>query len=104
MKKEYDVNEHAQHIFETDLDGFLNYLTVECDLYDVLRDAYTESDQYKHLACVGAFIRSNKWKTKAFDLLDTGSAVLWGKLREYAQNMRDSAQEEFGIERYEQER
>ena len=104
MKEEYNVDEHAQHIFETDLNGFFNYLAVECDLYEIMRDAFFYSDQHKNFACVGPFIRNNKWKTKVFDLLDSGNVGLWDKLRWYAQKLHDSAQEEFEIERYEQEK
>ena len=102
MKEQYAVGEHIQHIYETDLDGFLNYLSNECDLSDVLRDAFENSGQEKNLSRIGVFISGNKWKQMVFDMLDAGNSVLWWKLREYAQKLHDSAEEDFAIQQYEQ--
>lgn len=74
------------------------------DLYEALYAAFDVSGQNKNTTRVGYFIKNNNWKTRAFDLLDSGNVALLGKLRWYAQKLHDSAQEDFDIERYEQER
>ena len=104
MKKEYDVNEHAQHIFETDLAGFFNWIAVEGKAKELLFDFFFEENQEKNLSLVWALVRRNKWQRYIYQALDMQYAHAWLALEDYAQMLHDSAQEEFEIERYEQER
>ena len=104
MKKEYDVNEHAQHIFETDLAGFFNWIAVEGKAKELLFDLFFEKNQEKNLSLVGSLVRRNKWQRYIYQALDMNYAHVWLALEDYAQMLHDSEQEEFEIERYEQER
>jgi len=91
---DYDVNDHAQYIFETDLDGFYNYLATETDLHETMWNAFDSAKQYKFAAQVGVIIKRNRWKQHAFDLLDAGNVVIWDYLRDYARQLHDEAEEE----------
>lgn len=92
MKKEYDVNEHAQHIFETRLDDFFNYLATQTELYDSLWCMFDEAKEYKHAICVSAMIKHNKWKRHVFRLLDDGNKHAWLLLTEYAKSEREASE------------
>lgn len=91
--KEYDVNAHAEHIFENRLDDFFNHLATEYDPAEVMWCAFDEAKQDKFAAQVGHIVRTNRWKQRAFDLLDAGNVVLWSYLRDYAQQLHDEAEE-----------
>ena len=92
MNEEYDVNEHAQHIFETGLDVFFNYLATQKDLHEVMWNAFDAANEYKFAAQTGVIIKRNQWKQHAFDLLDTGNIVMWDNLRDYAQKLHYDAE------------
>ena len=92
---EYDVNAHADHIFETQLDDFFNWLAIDHGLSDVLWCAFDAQKFDKLAAMAGHIVRSNKWKQHAFDMLDAGNVVMWDYLREYAQEIHDKSEEEF---------
>jgi len=89
---DYDVNEHAQHIFETDLDGFYNYLATETDLHETMWNAFDAACEYKFAAQTGVIIKRNQWKQHAFDMLDSGNYVMWMYITEYAQSLHDDAE------------
>ena len=89
---EYDVNEHAMHIFETGLDGFFNYLSTQCDLGEVMWNAFDEINSDKLSDEIDLIIHVNQWKQPAFDMLDKGNCVLWDNLRDYAQKLHDDAE------------
>lgn len=88
----YDVNEHAHHIFETDLGGFYNYLATETDLHETMWNALDAACEYKFAAQTGVIIKRNQWKQHAFDMLDAGNPVLWDYLRVYAERLHDDAE------------
>ena len=92
MKKEYDVNEHAQHIYETRLDNFFNYLVTQTDLYEAMWCMFDEAKEYKHAVCVSAMIKYNKWKQHVFRLLDDGNTHAWLLLTEYAKSERSNSE------------
>ena len=88
----YNVNDHAQHIFETRLDDFFNYLATELDLYEVLWCMFDDAKEYKHLSQVAVFIKRNQWKPHVFRMLDDGNAHAWLLLTEYAKSERESSE------------
>ena len=104
MKEEYNVDDHAQYIFETDLDSFLNWLAVTGKASSALYDYFDDAQNYKNTRLVNILVKRNKWKKYIFNALEKGHDKTWELLEGYAQKMHDSAQEEFEIERYEQER
>ena len=104
MKEEYNVDDHVQHIFETDLAGFFNWIAVEGKAKELLFDLFFEKNQEKNLSLVGSLVRRNKWQRYIYQALDMNYAHVWLALEDYAQMLHDSEQEEFEIERYEQER
>ena len=104
MKEEYNVRDHAEHIFETDLAGFFNWLAVEGKAKELLFDFFFDENQEKNLSLVGALVRRNKWQRYIYQALDMQYAHAWIALEDYAQMLHDSEQEEFEIERYERER
>ena len=99
--KDYDVNEHAQYIFENGLDCFYNYLATETDLHETMWNAFDAAKQYKFAAQAGVIIKRNQWKEHAFDLLDSGNVVLWDLLRDYAQAAHDDALESLAADKAE---
>ena len=104
MRDEYNVCDHAEHIFETDLAGFFNWLAVEGKAKELLFDFFFDENQEKNLSLVGALVRRNKWQRYIYQALDMQYAHAWIALEDYAQMLHDSEQEEFEIERYERER
>ena len=90
MNKQYNVNDHAQHIYETRLDDFFNYLATQKDLYEALWCMFDEEKEYKHAACAAAMIKYNKWKPHVFRMLDDGNAHAWLLLTEFAKSERES--------------
>ena len=90
--KKYNVNDHAQHIFETRLDDFFNHLATQTDLYDALWFMFDDAKEYKHCQQVGVFIKRNQWKQHVFRLLDAGNAHAWLLLTEYAKSERESSE------------
>lgn len=88
----YNVNDHAQHIFETHLDDFFNHLATQTDLYEAMWCMFDDAKEYKHCQQVGVFIKRNQWKQHVFRMLDAGNAHAWLLLTEYAKSERESSQ------------
>lgn len=88
--KKYNVNEHAQHIYETRLDDFFNYLATQTDLYDAMWCMFDEANEYKHAGCTSAMIKYNKWKQQVYRMLDDGNKHAWLLLTEFAKAERES--------------
>ena len=87
--KKYNVTGHAQHIFETRLDDFFNYLATQTDLYEVLWCMFDEAKEYKFAAQTAVIIKRNQWKQHVFRLLDAGNAHAWLLLTEFAKSERE---------------
>ena len=102
MKEEYNVDDHAQHIFETGLDGFLNFLAVTGKSSSALYDYFDDTQNYKNTRLVNILVKRNKWKKYIFNALEKGHEKTWELLEGYAQKMHDSALEELEIEKHEQ--
>ena len=92
MPKKYNVNDHAQHIFETRLDDFFNYLATNGSLYDSLWCMFDEAKEYKHCMQVGGIIKRNKWKSHVFRMLDDGNKHAWLLLTECAKSERKNSE------------
>ena len=90
--KKYNVNDHAQHIFETRLDDFFNHLAMQTDLYEALWCMFDEANEHKHCQQVSGFIKRNQWKQHVFRLLDAGNAHAWLLLTEFAKSERESGE------------
>ena len=88
----YNVNDHAQHIFETRLDDFFNYLATQTDLYEALWYMFDDAKEYKHLSQVSVFIKRNQWKPHVFRMLDDGNKHAWLLLTEYVKSERESSE------------
>ena len=92
MKQQYNVNDHAQHIFETRLDDFFNHLATQTDLYESLWCMFYEAKEYKNAACAATIIKHNKWKQHVFRMLGDGNKHAWLLLTEYAKSERESSE------------
>ena len=90
--KKYNVNDHAQHIFEARLDDFFNHLATQTDLYESIWCMFDSAKEYKHCQQVAVFIKHNKWKQHVFRMLDAGNAHAWLLLTEYAKSERESSE------------
>ena len=88
----YNVNDHAQHIYETRLDDFFNYLATELDLYESMWCMFDEAKEYKHLSKVGVLIKRNQWKQHIYRLLEAGNKHAWLLLTEFAKSERESSE------------
>ena len=71
MKQQYNSAYHAQHIYETRLDDFFNYLATQTDLYESMWCMFDEANEYKHCQQVSGFIKRNQWKQHIYRLLDS---------------------------------
>ena len=92
MPKQYNVNEHAQHIFETRLDDFFNYLTTQTDLYEAMWCMFDDAKEYKHCQQVSVFIKRNQWKLHVFRLLDAGNTHAWLLLCDFAESLHEDSE------------
>ena len=90
MKQQYNAADHAQHIYETRLDDFFNYIATELDVYETLWCMFDEAKEYKHCQQVSGFIKRNQWKKHVFRLLDSGNKHAWLLLTEFAKSERES--------------
>jgi hypothetical protein len=90
MKQQYNVDDHAQHIYETRLDDFFNYLATQTDLYESMWCMFDEANEYKHCQQVGVFIKRNQWKQHVYRLLENGNVHAWLLLTEFAKAERGS--------------
>lgn len=90
MKQKYNAEEHAQHIYETRLDDFFNYLATQTDLYEAMWCMFDEAKEEKHCQQVGVFIKRNQWKQRVYRLLYNGNVHAWLLLTEFAKAERGS--------------
>ena len=90
--KKYNVNDHAQHIFDTRLDDFFNHLATQIDLYESLWCMFDDAKEYKNAACAATIIKHNQWKQHVFRQLDASNAHAWLLLTEYAKSERESSE------------
>ena len=90
--KKYNVNDHAQHIYETRLDDFFNYLATQKVLREVLWCVFDEAKEYKFAAQTTVIIKRNQWKQHVFRLLEAGNKHAWLLLTEFAKSERESSE------------
>ena len=95
MRQQYNVDDHAQHIYETRLDDFFNYLATELDIYEVMWCAFDEAKEYKFAAQTTVIIKRNQWKQHIYRLLEAGNKHAWLLLTEFAKSEHESS--EWGI-------
>ena len=88
--KKYNVNDHAQHIYETRLDDFFNYIATELDVYDALWCMFDEAKEHKFAAQTTVIIKRNQWKQHIYRLLEAGNKHAWLLLTEFAKSERES--------------
>ena len=100
MKQQYNVDDHAQHIFETRLDDFFNHLATQTDLYESLWCMFDDAKEYKNAAQTTVIIKRNQWKQHVFRLLDAGNAHAWLLLTEYAKSERESSEWDHAASKY----
>ena len=92
MKQQYNVDDHAQYIYENNLGDFFNYLATQNDLYEALWCMFDEAKEYKFAAQTTVIIKRNQWKQHIFRLLDAGNKHAWLLLTEYAKSERESSE------------
>ena len=90
--KKYNVDDHAQHIYETRLNDFFNYIATELDVYEALWCMFDEAKEHKFAAQTAVIIKRNKWKQHVFRLLDAGNKHAWLLLTEFAKSERESGE------------
>ena len=90
MKQQYNLDEHAQHIYETRLDDFFNYLATQTDLYEAMWCMFDAAYEYKHCQQAASFIKRNKWKPYVYRMLDDGNKHAWLLLTNFAKSERES--------------
>ena len=95
--KKYNVDDHAQHIYETRLDDFFNYLATQTDLYESMWCMFDEAKEYKHAGCASAMIKYNKWKQQVYRLLEAGNKHAWLLLTEYAKSERSDSELDYEV-------
>ena len=88
----YNVNDHAQHIFESQLDDFFNYLVTQIDLYDALWCMFDDAKEYKNAGITRQLIKYNRWKPHVFRLLDDGNTHAWLLLCDFAESLHDDSE------------
>lgn len=92
MNQQYSISDHAQHIYETRLDDFFNYLVTQKVLREVLWCVFDEAKEYKFAAQTTVIIKRNQWKQHVFRLLDAGNKHAWLLLTEFAKSERESGE------------
>ena len=90
MRQQYNVNDHAQYIYETRLDDFFNYLATQTDLYEAMWCMFDAAYEYKHCQQAASFIKCNKWKQHVYRLIENGNAHAWLLLTEFAKSEREA--------------
>jgi len=98
--KKYNVNDHAQHIFETRLDDFFNHLATQTDLYESMWCMFDDAKEYKHCQQVWVFIKRNQWKQHIYRLLEAGNKHAWLLLTEFAKSERESGEWDVAASKY----
>ena len=89
MKQQYNAADHAQHIYETRLDDFFNYLATQKVLREVLWCVFGEAKEYKFASQTTVIIKRNQWKQHIYRLLDSGNKHAWLLLTEFAKSERE---------------
>ena len=89
MKQQYNAEDHAQHIYETRLDDFFNYLATELDIYEVMWCAFDEANENKNAQIINVIVKRNKWRQHVYRLLENGNAHAWLLLTEFAKSERE---------------
>jgi hypothetical protein len=92
MKQQYNAADHAQHIYETRLDDFFNYIATELDVYEALWCMFDEAKEHKFAAQTAVFIKRNLWKQHIYRLLEAGNKHAWLLLTEFAKSERESGE------------
>ncbi len=92
MKQQYNAADHAQHIYETRLDDFFNYLATQKVLREVLWCVFDEAKEYKFAAQTSVIIKRNQWKQHIYRLLEAGNKHAWLLLTEFAKSERESGE------------
>ena len=90
--KKYNVDDHAQHIYETRLDDFFNYLATQTDLYESMWCMFDEAKEHKFATQTAIIIKRNQWKQHVYRLLELGNKHTWLLLTEYAKSERESSE------------
>lgn len=90
MKEQYNSEDHAQHIYETRLDDFFNYLATQKVLREVLWCVFDEAKEYKFAAQTTVIIKRNQWKQHIYRLLEAGNKHAWLLLTEFAKSEHES--------------
>ena len=91
MKQQYNADEHAQHIYETRLDDFFNYLATQTeDIHETMWNAFDAACEYKFAAQTTVIIKRNQWKQHIYRLLEDGNSYAWLLLTEFAKSERES--------------
>ena len=90
MKQQYNAADHAQHIYETRLDDFFNYIATQKYLYDTLWCMFDEAKEHKFAAQTAVIIKRNQWKKHVYRLLDAGNRHAWLLLTKFAKSERGS--------------
>ena len=90
MIQQYNADDHAQHIYETRLDDFFNYLATELNIYEVMWCVFDEAKEYKFAAQTTVIIKRNQWKQHIYRLLEAGNKHAWLLLTEFAKSERES--------------
>ena len=92
MKKQYNAENHAQHIYENQLDDFFNYLATQKVLREVMWCVFDEAKEYKFAAQTTVIIKRNQWKQHIYRLLEAGNKHAWLLLTEFAKSERESSE------------
>ena len=92
MRQQYNVNDHAQLIYETRLDDFFNYLATQKFLREVLWCVFDEAKEYKFAAQTTVIIKRNQWKQHIYRLLENGNKHVWLLLEDFAKSERKSSE------------
>ena len=92
MKQQYSVDDLAQHIYETQLDDFFNYLATQKVLREVMWCVFDEAKEYKFAAQTTVIIKRNQWKQHIYRLLEAGNKHAWLLLTEFAKSERESSE------------
>ena len=98
--KKYNVNDHAQHIYENQLDDFFNYLATQKVLREVLWCVFDEAKEYKFAAQTTVIIKRNQWKQHVFRLLEAGNNHAWLLLEDFADSERESNDWDIAASKY----
>ena len=100
MKQQYNSAYHAQHIYETRLDDFFNYLATQKVLREVFWCVFDEAKEYKFAAQTTVIIKRNQWKQHIYRLLEAGNKHAWLLLTEFAKSEHESGEWDIAAGKY----